>query len=130
VVAAGALTVIFRARGRDALVILPMVAVAFFGARLGSQALGPELGAALGALALGIGSNLLSRRLDQPTAIALLPALLMLVPGSLGFRSLQSLIAHDVLAGVQTAFTMALVAVGLVSGLLVANVAVSPRRLL
>lgn len=129
-VAAGALTVIFRARVRDAFVILPMSAVAFFGARLGSQQLGPELGAALGALLLGVCSNLLSRRLDQPTAIALMPALLLLVPGSLGFRSLQSLLAHDVLAGVETAFTMALVAVGLVSGLLVANVAVSPRRLL
>lgn len=129
-VAAGTLTVIFRARARDALVILPMSAVAFFGARFGSQELGPELGAALGALLLGVCSNLLSRRLDQPTAIALMPALLLLVPGSLGFRSLQSLLAHDVLAGVEGAFTMALVAVGLVSGLLVANVAVTPRRLL
>ena len=129
-IAAGALTVIFRARARDALVILPMSAVAFFGARFGSQQLGPELGVALGALLLGVCSNLLSRRLDQPSAIALMPALLLLVPGSLGFRSLQSLLANDVLGGVETAFTMALVAVGLVSGLLVANAAVTPRRLL
>lgn len=130
VVVALSLTVLFRARIRDAALILLMATIAFATSRLGTDAFGPELGAALGALGLGVAANAASRWLDQPTAIALLPALLLLVPGSLGFRSLQALMADDVVAGIESLFTMALVAIALVSGLLVANLLVIPRRLL
>ena len=129
-VAALSLTVLFRARIHDALLILLMATIAFATARLGTGAFGPELGAGLGALGLGVAANAASRWLDQPTAIALLPALLLLVPGSLGFRSLQALLADDVVGGIESLFTMAIVAVALVSGLLVANLLVIPRRLL
>ena len=130
VASAFALAVLFRARGRQVVTILPMIAVAYAGARIGTEFLGPELGVALGALVLGIASNAVSRWRDQPTAIALLPALLLLVPGSLGFRSLQALLQDDVLGGIQSAFTMVMIAVALVTGLLVANIVVMPRRLL
>jgi uncharacterized membrane protein YjjB (DUF3815 family) len=124
------LTVLFRARLRHALIILPMTALAYGAARAGTSWSSPEVGAALGSLVLGIAANAVSRWRDVPTAIPLIPGLLLLVPGSLGFRSLQSLLARDVLGGVESAFTMGLVAVGLVSGLLVANLVVTPRRLL
>ena len=52
----------------------------------------------------------------------------MLVPGSIGYRSLASFLADDVLSGVETAFRMALVAISLVGGLLLANVLFTPRR--
>ena len=84
----------------------------------------------MGALVLGVASNLASRWLDQPSAIALIPALILLVPGSLGFRSLQALLADDVVGGIESLFSMALVAIALVSGLLVANLLMTPRRLL
>ena len=124
------LTVLFRARMRHALILLPMTALAYGAARAGTSWSSPEVGAALGSLVLGIAANAVSRWRDIPTAIPLIPGLLLLVPGSLGFRSLQSLLARDVLGGVESAFTMGLVAVGLVSGLLVANLVVTPRRLL
>lgn len=128
--AALALTVLFRARGRDALIVLVMASVAFFTSRTGAGAFGPELGAGLGALALGVAANVASRWLDQPSAIALIPALLLLVPGSLGFRSLQALMAKDVVGGIESLVSMAVVAIALVSGLLVANLVMTPRRLL
>ena len=43
-----------------------------------------------------LGKDIGAQLLAQPTAIAIIPALLLLVPGSLGFRSLQSLMAEDV----------------------------------
>lgn len=125
-----ALVVLFRARGRDTFVVFAMATIAYASSRFGAQAFGPELGAAVGALCLGVAANVASRWLDQPTAIAIVPALLLLVPGSLGFRSLQALMAKDVVGGIESLVTMAVVAIALVSGLLVANVLMKPRRLL
>jgi uncharacterized membrane protein YjjB (DUF3815 family) len=122
--------ILYRGRLRDFLTVLPMSFIAYLGSRLGQRWLGPEVGAALGALLLGVSANAVSRWLDQPTAIAIIPALLLLVPGSLGFRSLQSLMAEDVTTGIAVGFETFMIAVALVSGLLVANMLVVSRRLL
>ncbi len=129
-VAAASFTVLFRARPVDYPWILLGCAVAFQTARHAGPALGPELGAALGAWVLGCLSNLLARWRGKPAAITLVPGLLILVPGSFGFRSLQALVRHDVLAGVETGFSMALIAISLVTGLFLSNLTVAPRRLL
>lgn len=55
---------------------------------------------------------------------------MLLVPGSIGFRGVSSFLADDTLAGVQSAFTMTLVAIALVTGLLMANVLMPPRKAL
>jgi hypothetical protein len=46
----------------------------------------------------------------------------MLVPGSVGFRSLSSFLERRTLAGIETAFSMILTAVALAAGLLIAGV--------
>ena len=125
-----AFTVLFRAHMRDAGWILLAGAVAFGGARLGAGLLGPQLGAFLGAFLVGAVGNGLARRLDRPACVPMLPGIMLLVPGSLGFASLSSLLANDVVSGVDTAFRMTIVAVALVTGLLMANVVVTPRRAL
>ena len=119
--------ILYLGRMRDFLTVLPMSFVAYFASRYGQVWLGPEVGAAIGALALGIGANAISRWLDQPTAIAILPALLLLVPG---FRSLQSIMADDVTTGIAAGFETFMIAIAIVSGLLVANLLVVSRRLL
>ena len=58
----------------------------------------------------------------------LVPAILMLVPGSMGFRGMASLLANNTLNGVATVFAMFVVAMAIVGGLLVASAVVSPRR--
>jgi uncharacterized membrane protein YjjP (DUF1212 family) len=123
-------TVLFQARGRDAGWILISALLAFGGSRLGASYLGPELAVFLGALAVGIGSNLYARFIKRPAAVPLLPGIMFLVPGAVGFRSLSLLIAQDVLSGLQTAFTVTLIAAALVTGLLTASVIVPPRRAL
>jgi uncharacterized membrane protein YjjP (DUF1212 family) len=119
--------ILLRAELRD----LPWIQLAgwlaFGGARLGGMALGPELGVFVGALTVGVASNLYALALDRPSQIPLVPGVLLLVPGSIGFRSLASLLDRQVISGVETAFTMVLMATALVAGLLVANVVV-PRR--
>ena len=128
--AALALTVLLRARPRDAGWILLGGLLAIEGVRLGGLLLGTQLGAFLGALAVGIGGNLYARVGHRPAQMLQVPGLILLVPGSLGFRSLAALLEQDVLSGVQTAFTTSLVAIALATGILLANVVLPPRRIL
>lgn len=119
--------ILLKAQMRDAGWIILTGLVTFAGARLGSQALGAELGTFVGAFATGFVSNWYARITNRPAQIAQVPALLLLVPGSVGLRSMTSLVDQNVVVGVETAFNMILIAVSLVSGILIANV-VSPRR--
>ena len=84
---------------------------------------------AVGAWGLGCVSTLLARLRRRPAAVSLVPGLLLLVPGTLGIRSLQALVSKNVPVGVETAFTMALVATSLVVGLFLANLTLRPRAL-
>lgn len=127
-VAPFALAVLFRARPGDLVVIVPAGVLGFVGARLGAAWLGPELGVGLGALLVGLAANVWARIADRPSAVGSVPGIMLLVPGSIGFRSIDSFLRDDTLRGVESAFSMLLVAVGLVTGLLLANAALSPRR--
>jgi uncharacterized membrane protein YjjP (DUF1212 family) len=127
VVASLSFTVILRAKLQDAAWILAAGALAVGGGRWGGTALGPDLGVFVGAFTVGVASNLLARYRDRPAAITQVPGVLLLVPGSIGFRSLASLLDHQIMVGVETAFRMVLTAASLVAGLLIANI-VSPVR--
>lgn len=121
--------VLLRARPRDCGWIVMAGVLAFAGGRIGAEAFGPELGACIGAFVLGSASNLQARWKRMPSAVTMVPGILMLVPGSIGFRSLSNLLSRDVVSGIDTAFSMILVAIGLVAGLFFANLAVPPRSL-
>lgn len=120
--------VLFRAHARDAIWILIAGALGIAGSHLGSKTFGPELGAFVGALSVGVASNLYAYALRRPASVTLVPGILLLVPGSIGFRSLSSLLDREVVTGVETAFAMVLIGAGLVAGLLLANVLVPERR--
>ena len=128
--AAAAFTVLFRAHPRDYGWILLSGILATYGVRLGNQALGAELGPFVGALVIGIIGNLLARWRGRPAALIHIPGLILLVPGSLGFRSLTFLAADDVLSGVQAAFETSFAAMALVMGMLMANMILPPRSVL
>ena len=121
------LAILLRAEPEDWIWVAFAGWLAFGGARGGGILLGPELGAFVGALLVGGASNLYALFRDRPSQIPLAPGILLLVPGSIGFRSLASLLDRQVISGVEAAFTMVLTAIALVSGLLVANVVI-PRR--
>ncbi|MGE5234439.1 MAG: threonine/serine ThrE exporter family protein [Acidobacteriota bacterium] len=127
VVAPLSFCVLLRAAPRDAPWILLVSVIAIEGGQLGSDLFGVELGAFVGALAVGIASDLYAHFLRRPALVTLVPGILLLVPGSIGFRSVASLLDKDVVFGVETGFRMAFVAISLVAGLLMANV-VAPRR--
>ena len=91
----------------------------------------PSAGASfIGALVLGLASNVYARVSKRPSQLFLLPGLLLLVPGAFGFRSLDALLRGDYASGASQAVDMVLIAGGLVMGLLVANIALPARKIL
>jgi len=123
-------TVLFRAMPRDLFPILCAGAIGFAGERFGSVAISPEIGAFFGAFAVAIASNLHARWRDRPVAVTLVPGILLLVPGSVGFRGALFVLEHDVVSGIEAAFRMLIVAAAIVAGLLFANVMVPARHTL
>lgn len=130
VLAVAALVPLMQVRLRDAGWIAFGCALSFFGARGGSLLLGPELGALAGSVLLGLGGNAFARLAHRPASLVTTPGILLLVPGSVGFRSVNALLEQDVVGGLETAFQMALIAGLLVTGQLVANLIVQPRKAL
>ncbi len=127
-VACVAIAIMFRAPPRAFLIIVITALGGFFSARFGSQHLDPELGACLGGLVAAGIANAYARIKNRTALVALVPGLILLVPGSLGFRSLSSLWEQDVVTGIDTAFKMVIVAISLVVGILLANAIILPRR--
>lgn len=110
--------------------ILLACLVGFAASRYSARLLGPELGMFVGAFAVGILASAVARWSDHPAAIIEVPGTLILVPGSIGFRSITAMLENQVVSGLETAFRVLLIAMSLVAGLLVANLVMPrPRRL-
>ncbi len=122
--------VLFQARHRDTPWIVAAAVLAFVGARAGALWLGPLLGAGLGAFLLGLASNTLARVRLRPASITTVPGLLVLVPGSIGFRGVTSFLSQDTLSGLELVTHMLAIAMSLVCGLLLAGVAFPSQRTL
>lgn len=84
----------------------------------------------INALVLAIGANLAARATGRPAQLYLMPGMLLLVPGALSFRSLDSLLSGDAVVGLGGLADVMMIAGALVMGLLVANVAMPPRKAL
>ena len=123
-----AFAMLLRARPRDVPWIWVASTIGYTVVRLAALSLGPALAASLGALVVGVLSNLYDRRGLGPAAVPQVPGVLLLVPGSIGYQSLASLLDENVVVGVTAGFTMILIAVAIAAGLLVSNVLVPPRR--
>ncbi len=90
--------------------------------------MGVEVGSFLGALTVGCSSNLYARIRDLPALVTQTPGMLILVPGSVGYRSLSALLEKQTMEGIQYGFATILIAASLVGGLLVSNAIVPPKR--
>jgi uncharacterized membrane protein YjjB (DUF3815 family) len=123
-----AFTVLLKARPRDTIWIVLAGALTIWGSRLGVHWLGPEIGVFAGALIIGVASNLYARFCDRPAMVTQIPGLLLLVPGSIGFRGLAALLDKQVISGVDATFKMIITAVALVAGTLIANIVAPSRR--
>ncbi len=121
-----AMTVLFHARRRDAVWIVVICIVTSFAAYATGRGLGSTASAFVGSFtAMSVGT-LLARQLRLPYPVLQQPATVLLVPGSIGFMSMGSLVSRNVTAAVQTGFQMLFVALTLAIGAMAAQVALRP----
>ncbi len=130
IVASSCMAILFQAHLRHAWVMIVAGLISFYSARYGSMYFGPQVGVLGAAICVGVASNLYARIFDRPALMMMLPGLIILVPGSLGLRSLQMFMADATIDAVQSSFTVLVVGVALVVGLLLANVILPPRKVL
>lgn len=128
IVAAISLMILFRARPRDLKWFIVASFVSFYSSKIGSTYYGPDFGAFLGSFMIGVTSNLFARFRKRPASIIFMPGIILLVPGSIGFRGLSFLVEKQTIAGIDATFNMFIVATALVAGLLLANILVVPNR--
>lgn len=126
--ASAGLIVSSQAQVKDGPWILSSCYVSFWSAYLGIQYLGQPSGSFMAGCALAMFCNWLSQKLNRPTLIYLLPALILLVPGSVGYTSLNFLYSNDILSGLDKGFATLSIAIALVSGVFFGNVLVKPKR--
>lgn len=125
--------VMFRAELRDSPAILVCGLATFFAAWSLKTVVPPGSSAAPfaafgGALVAGVCSNAYARLARRPALVTRVPAMMHLVPGSLGFRAVALFSAEDALGGLELAFTMTLIAVSIATGLFAANSLIPPRQ--
>ena len=127
-IAAG-MTVALQARLARAPVVLAACVFGWLAAETSRALVDPVLVPCLAATIVGVGGNLYARWRHRPTLAIVLPGLGLLLPGSIGFRGVQGLIASDTAAGLNTAVSAMIIGASLAAGLLIANAIVpSPRN--
>jgi uncharacterized membrane protein YjjP (DUF1212 family) len=124
--------ILFRAARRDWPVVMGAVIVGYLATRWGgliSGAIpGAPFGVFLGGFLLGALANLYARFMRRPGAVIREPGIILLVPGSVGFRSVSYLFERDTVLGMDSGILLITLLISLVAGLLFGDLLVSPRR--
>ena len=115
-------------RLRDYVWVVIGAFLAFYAVNFGNGVFGKELGVFCGGAVLSSFSNCFARFLKRPALTILIPGLIPMVPGSIGYRSLTFMYHQDIMGAMASTFSLVIVAVALVAGLTIGNMFVHPRR--
>jgi len=123
-----AFAVLFGSPRRYVPVVIASVVLGYVCAQLGGIYVTPAFGVFVGGLVIGAASNVFARVMQRPGALVREPGIILLVPGSVGFRTLSFVFERDVRLGIDTAITLITLLVAIVAGLLFGDLLVPPRR--
>ncbi len=132
-VGSAAFAVLFGAARRDVFVVMAGAWIGYGLTRLGGDIPGLSTDAFAGGVffaALGVAmiANVFGRIFRRPGALIRVSGIILLVPGSVGFRSLNFVLERDVVLGLDTAVAVLSALIAIVTGLLFGNLLVPPRR--
>lgn len=122
--------ILFNVRPKDIYLAVLAAVTGYVVGRLGVILGGVEFGVMLAALVIAIMGNLLGRLLQLPAALVRVPGIILLVPGSLGYRAVSNVLLHGSSNSQETAFFVSTMVIALVGGLLIGNTMFPPRRYL
>jgi len=128
-----AFSVLFKAARRDTLLVMASVWLGYAATRLAAVLPGVESntlpgGVFFAGMVVTAAANAYGHHFNRPGALVRVPGIILLVPGSLGFRSFNFVFERDVMLGLDTAFAVITALIALVAGILFGNLLVSPRR--
>jgi len=112
---------------RDFIWVLISCAFSYGVVIISSNLLSADLGILFGAIAAGIFANLWVRGTGRPTSSVLIPAITVLVSGSIGFRGMMVAATGQTAQGVDQITQMFIVALAISAGLLVSNTILRPK---
>ncbi|MFT6398183.1 MAG: uncharacterized membrane protein YjjP (DUF1212 family) [Bradymonadia bacterium] len=75
----------------------------------------------VGAFAIGLYGRLYVRIADRPAPVVIVPGILVLVPGSIGFQSVALMMSDDVLSGTAGVFQMLIIGMAIALGLVMSG---------
>ncbi len=101
--------------------------VAFLGVQAGSSIMNANLGNLLGTIIAVVVSNLWARKTGRPTSIVLIPAIVMLVSGTIGFRGLATMASGDMVLGAHQFSQMFIVALTIMAGIFIGFFIIRPQ---
>jgi uncharacterized membrane protein YjjP (DUF1212 family) len=135
VVAAFAFAILFRTARRDVPLVMASAMAGYVLTRVGGSWFAqPGTGVTFAggvffsSFVMAAAANLYGRIGRRPATLVRLPSIMLLVPGSVGFRSLSSLMARDYALGMDTGVAVLGALVALMAGLLFGSVLVPPSR--
>ena len=128
-----AFAVLFKAARRHTLLVMASVWLGFGITRAVSLLPGDAdnalpAGVFLAGMVMTALGNLYGRVFNRPSALIRVPGIILLVPGSLGFRSFNFVFERDVMLGLDTAFAVIAALIALVAGILFGNLLMPTRR--
>ncbi len=121
------LCLVFQTSRRDLPWAVLVCGIAYLGIMAGQAILDGNLGNLVGTVVAVVVANLWARQTGRPTSIVLLPAIILLVSGSIGFRGLAAMAEGELLVGTQQFLQMFVVALTIFAGILVGYTIVRPE---
>ncbi len=119
--------VLFRSALRHYPIVIGAVLLSYACTQIAGARISPTFGVFFGALVIAAVSNLYARIANRPGALIREPGIILLVPGSVAFRTLNFVFERDVLLGIDTAITLITLLLAIVAGLLFGDLLVPPR---
>ncbi len=119
---------LFKAAIADYPLAMAATWLGYLSTRVAGIFFGPEFGVFIAGIVVGVASNAWARYRNRPGALVRVPGIILLVPGTIGLKSLYFVFQRDVYQGLDTAFSLVVILISLVAGLLFGNVLLPPRR--
>ena len=128
-----ALALLFKTRWRDVPIVMMAVLLGYGVMKLCEQipAMSDDTiptGVFLAAFVVTAVANAFARLFNRPGALIRVPGIILLVPGSLGFRTINVALAQDVTSSLDLAISLLAALTALVAGILFGNLLISSRR--
>lgn len=127
-VAALMFAVLFKAAWRDFPLVMLAVVLAYSTTRVAGIWLSGSGAVFVASTVITLLGNAYARWANRPGALIRVPGIILMVPGSVGFRGISSLFEQDVALGLDTAMHLTVILVALVGGMLIGNVLLPARR--